>query len=112
MKRPYKRAFVLADGCGLASALVPRSTNEVLVIGSRITIIRPLNLGVAKLSVGEEGTVDFIDLSSGLTEVLMDKHHWGLSEWHNHIWLEPFGTDDIIDCFACYSCDVRLLKAS
>lgn len=107
-----KRAFVLSECCGLASALVPKATQEVIIVGSRITLIRALDLGPAQLSIGEQGTVDFIDALSGLVEVLMDVHHWGLSQWRNHIWLEPFGTDDIVDCFACYSCDVRLLKAS
>jgi hypothetical protein len=92
-----KRAFILTAACGLQSALVPVGTEDVLSIGDRIITTRALDLGVAQINAGEGGTIDFIDLASGLVEILMDVVHWGLAAWENHMWLEPYGTEDIID---------------
>jgi hypothetical protein len=92
-----KRAFLLTDDGHLVSALVPISTRNVLNIGDRITASRPLDLGyAAQIKAGERGTVDHIDAPTGTVEVLMDSYHRGLTEWFNHIWLEPYGTEDII----------------
>lgn len=97
-----KRAFILTEDYGLASALVSDETRDVLNLGSRITITRPLDLGYdALIESGEQGTVDHIDPVSGMVEVLLDLIHRGLAAWDNHMWLEPFGTDDIIDGVAC-----------
>lgn len=105
-----KRAFVTTANGGLKSALVPASTQDILRIGSRITTTRMLNLGVTVIAAGESGTVDFIDLNTGLVEILLDVLHWGLAAWENHMWLEPFGTDDIIDGIACNSSSLALQK--
>jgi hypothetical protein len=92
-----KRAFLMRDDGHLVSALVPVTTPDVLNIGDRLTVSRPLDLGyAAQIKTGECGTVDHIDAPTGTVEVLMDTHHQGLAEWFNHIWLEPYGTEDII----------------
>jgi hypothetical protein len=93
-----KRAFVIAQNGHLQSELVPIGTPDVLRIGDRLTASRVLEAGYgAQIQPGEQGTVDHVDASTGFVEVLMDLLHRGLHEWHNHIWLEPFGTEDIID---------------
>jgi hypothetical protein len=92
-----KRAFILRDARHLASALVPKETPNVVTLGSRIILSRPVDLGyAAQLASGERGTVDYIDEVSGTIEVLMDRTHRGLHAWFNHIWLEPFCTEDVI----------------
>jgi hypothetical protein len=99
-----KRAFIMTDDCHLASAMVAISTRDVLSIGDRITTTRLLDLGyAAQIAEGEGGTVDHIDASTGLVEILMDLPHRGLHAWHNHMWLEPFGTEDILDGIICVS---------
>lgn len=91
-----KRAFTLMDG-HLVSALVPRNTPEVLFVGDRITFTLALDMhSYAQIEAGETGTIDFIDATTGCAEVAMDLLHRGLHMWHNHLWLEPFETDDIL----------------
>lgn len=92
-----KRAFKLAEG-RLISVLVPDDTRYVaLFLGDRITFTRALDMGdEALIRAGETGTVDYIDACTGCAEVAMDTPHRGLHLWHNHLWLEPFATDDII----------------
>lgn len=101
-----KRAFIVnADG-RLSSALVSIDTPNALNIGDRITISRPLDLGhEAEIEKGEQGTVDHIDASTGFTNILMDRLHWGLAPWRNHMWLEPYGTEDIEDGLVLHFCD-------
>lgn len=104
-----KRAFIIANGYGLISAMVSEETPSALSIGNRITATRALDLGYAALiEEGEQGTVDFIDPITGLVEVLMDVVHRGLHLWDNHIWLEPFGTEDILSGIACYASVSRI----
>jgi hypothetical protein len=92
-----KRAFVLTEDGHIVSTLVAEDTPDVFHIGDRIGIAWPIELGYgALIEAGEQGTVDYIDASTGFTEILMDNLHRGLHEWHNHIWLEPFGTEDIL----------------
>lgn len=99
-----KRAFIMTADCHLASAMVALDTQDVLGIGDRITTTRLLDLGyAAQIAQGEEGTVDYVDAYTGLVEILMDLPHRGLHAWHNHMWLEPFGTEDIIDGIICVS---------
>lgn len=92
-----KRAFVLTDG-RLTSSLVPIQERSPLSLGDRIRATRILDIGPgAQLSAGARGTVDFLDALTGGAEVLMDTRYRGLDAWDNHILLEPFGTDDILD---------------
>lgn len=92
-----KRAFVMTDDCHLASAMVSDDTRDLLNIGDRIAVSRALDLGyAAQIVAGEQGTIDHIDAHTGTVEVLMDLLHRGLALWDNHIWLEPFGTEDIL----------------
>jgi hypothetical protein len=101
--RTMKRAFVITSGGTLISALVPMNTPDALTLGHRITVTRPLDLGLgAQIETGETGTVDHIDASTGLVEILMDMWHRGLQRWDNHMWLEPYGTDDILDGIQVY----------
>jgi hypothetical protein len=46
-------------------------------------------------------TVTFLDPLTGTVEVLMDTTHRGLAAWDNHLCLEPYGTEDIIDGVVC-----------
>lgn len=96
-----KKAFVhRADG-SLASALIPNRQASALVVGSQIVITRPIDLGyAAQIEAGETGTVDFVCPSTGLCEVLLDVWHRGLDRWDNHMWLEPYGTEDILSSVA------------
>jgi hypothetical protein len=97
-----KRSFVMSDDGHLKSALVCDDMPEVLGIGSRLLISRLLDLGPdAQIKEGELGTVDYIDPASGLVEVLLDRAHRGLARWDNHMWLEPFGTEDILSGIVC-----------
>jgi hypothetical protein len=89
--------IVTADG-HIASALLPIGTPNALHVGGRLTFSRALDLGyAAQIEKGEFATVDFVDTLTGAVEVLMDTVHRGLHAWFNHIWLEPFGTEDILD---------------
>ena len=106
-----KRAFILTLDGHLISEMVPDHTPDVLSIGCRITTSRPLDLGyAAQIEKGESGTVDHVDAATGLIEVLMDTIHRGLSAWDNHIWLEPFGTEDILDGIMCTLCTVAAVQ--
>lgn len=92
-----KNAFVTCADGSLASAIIPNRQESALVLGTRIVVTRPLDLGYAAwIEVGEMGTVDFIDAATGLCEILLDVWHRGLDRWDNHMWLEPFGTEDIV----------------
>jgi hypothetical protein len=93
-----KRAFVMTADRHLVSEMVAKDTPSVIHIGDRISVTRPLDLlPHALVDTGEQGTIDFVDASTGWCEVLMDTVHRGLHDWFNHIWLEPFGTEDILD---------------
>lgn len=106
-----KRAFTLQDSGHLVSDLVPVETLDALTINSRITVTRRICISAEiVLMPGEEGTVDHIDATSGLVEVLMDCYHKGLHAWDNHIWLQPFGTDDVIDGIRCVSSSLPKLQ--
>lgn len=107
-----KRAFVLTSNCGMTSALVPLDTQDILSIGDRITATRALDLGITTIMEGECGTVDHIDGTSGLVEILMDLYHKGLAAWDNHMWLEPYGTEDNIDGVRLISCVLSLRKVA
>lgn len=106
-----KRAFISQDGCHLTSALVQAATKDLLNIGDRIHVQRLLDISPdIQIPAGSSGTVDYIDPSTGLVEILMDKLHLGLWPWRNHIWLEPFGTDDILGgvIFVCVIMEAAL----
>jgi hypothetical protein len=107
-----KRAFVRTSTGHLVSALVPINTPNVLNVGDRVAASRVLDMGYAgKIRRGEQGTVDFIDEHTGTIWILMDINHRGLSEWHNHLWLEPYGTEDIIDGILCVLCNIATLRS-
>jgi hypothetical protein len=92
-----KRGFVRTAACGLASALVGKDAVDVVAVGSRITVNRLLDLGVtAQIACGEGGVVDYVEPETNTVWILLDKMHYGLADWQNHIWLVPFDTDDII----------------
>jgi hypothetical protein len=104
-----KRAFVRATDGHLVSELVPLNTPNVFQIGDRIVATRPLDLGYyAQIERGEQGTVEYIDEHTGFVEILMDKLHRGLFEYGNCIWLEPFGTEDILDGIMCVAAYIAL----
>jgi hypothetical protein len=91
-----KRAFAFADG-QVVSALLPIATPDIFKIGDRIGIIKPLYISPdIVIKVGEFGTVDYVNEATGWVEILLDAYHKALAGWDNHLWLEPFGTDDII----------------
>lgn len=94
-----KRAFQLTTDRHLVSALVPEATLDALHMGTRLATTRPISLGGVCLASGERGTIDCVDRDTGSIEVLMDKRHRGLDAWHNHVLLEPYGTEDILDGF-------------
>lgn len=97
-----RRAFVMNEDCVLRSALVADDYPAALRVGDRVTLSKPIDLGYqAKLAEGESGFVDYIDASTGCVEIKLDTFHPGLSEWSNHMWLEPFGTEDILDSVVC-----------
>jgi hypothetical protein len=107
-----KRAFILTSRRHLISAIVPEHTPGVLNIGDRITTSRLLDLGTyAQIAEGETGTVDHIDAVTGLIEILLDTFHRGLAAWDNHMWLEPFGTDDIIGGIILAVCSFSELQS-
>jgi hypothetical protein len=93
-----KAAFVWTELHGLKSVLVPKETADAVLIGTRVSITRDLILCPhATITRGEQGTIDYIDRGSGLVEILMDTHHPGLHPWLNHIWIAPYGSEDILD---------------
>lgn len=93
-----KRAFVMGAKRHLASALVAPETRNAIRIGDRICADRLLDLGHGVvIHAGLCGTIDHIDDDTGAAEVLMDSPIPGLREWDNHLLLQPFDTDDILD---------------
>lgn len=95
-----KRAFVIDNGV-LASALVPKNTKDLLNLGDRLTFCLPHS--GSQISAGERGTVAWKDAVTGGVEVLMDKQHACLSTWGNHVTLEPYGTEDILESGVCFA---------
>lgn len=101
-----KRGFLLATDGHLTSTMVTVGSKDIFNIGDRVYISRPLDLGYAGLiETGEHGTVDFIDACSGMVEVLMDTYHLGLAPWLNHIWIVPYGTEDILSGIVRCACE-------
>ena len=100
-----KRAFT-TDAVGrLSSAMIPSNSRSALNFGDRIATSRPLDLGyAAQIKEGEHGTVIFTCASTGLVEILMDLQHRGLTPWNNCMWLEPYGTEDIVDGIVLHFC--------
>jgi hypothetical protein len=107
-----KRGFLITEGGCLVSALIQRNVESVLRTGDRIMISRPLDLGYEAQIAPGWGTVDHVDASTGAAEILLDEHYPGLSEWRNHIWLEPFGTEDILSGIVCFCTAEKRLDAA
>lgn len=104
-----KKAFVTCAAGHLASAIVPNRQENALRLGARIVATRPLDLGyAAQIETGEMGTVDYIDPDTGMVEILLDVWHRGLDRWDNHMWLEPFGTEDIEGGVSLHKASVSL----
>lgn len=97
-----KTAFILTDTHHLASALVADDFLAAVSVGTRISVTRELLMAPhATIAQGELGTIDYIDVCTGFIEILLDKYHHGLCSWLNHICLDPFGSEDIIDGIIC-----------
>lgn len=92
-----KRAFVLVEGWHLASAMVPKETADILRVGDKVMASQPIDYGFeAAIKRGELGVVDHIYPDTGGVEILLERSYQGLSEWRNHILIEPFTTEDIL----------------
>ena len=93
----------------LTSDLVPDDAPNLFQVGDRLCITRLLDIAPdIQIQAGERGTIDFIDAATGFVEILLDAFHKGLARWDNHLWLEPFGTDDILGGIICL-CEVATL---
>ena len=97
-----KASLVIGSDGRLSSDVVPPDTREHLQIGDRLYITRLLDIAPdVQIQAGERGTIDYISPTTGFVEVLLDRTHRGLHAWHNHMWLQPFGTEDIISGVVC-----------
>ncbi len=97
-----KSSLVMTFDGLLSSDVVPDDTREHLEVGDRLYITRLLDIAPdVQIQAGERGTVAHINMTTGFVEVLLDHIHRGLHAWHNHMWLQPFGTEDIISGVVC-----------
>jgi hypothetical protein len=86
--------LIIRENC-LESVLGQGVEGEAVTVGMRVRASDWIDLSPHTLvQPGETGTVDYVDARTGLVEVLMDKHHKGLGDWDNHIWLVPFETEE------------------
>jgi hypothetical protein len=95
-------AILIGSDNKLTSALVSDADQAELKLGMKVVVTEPIDLaphGVCRC--GEQGVVAHIDPVNGLVEIKLELLHWGLSEWHNCMWLLPFGTEDILHKIAC-----------
>lgn len=92
-----KRGFKANGAFGLVSAIVGSDAAHAVETGTRVVTTRLIDLGtIAQIACGEGGVVDYVEPETSTVWILMDKVHYGLAGWQNHIWLVPFDTDDII----------------
>jgi hypothetical protein len=97
-----KASIVMGYDGLLTSDVVPDDTRVHLEIGDRLYITRLLDIAPdIQIQAGERGTIDYINMTTGFVEVLLDRFHKGLALYDNHMWLEPFGTEDIIGGVVC-----------
>jgi hypothetical protein len=104
-----KRAFLLSFDGRITSAFVPMNTPDPLRLGDRITTTRHLDIAPdIQIKSGETGTIDYIDILTGMIEIRLETVYRGLAPWDNHMWLVPYETDDILDGVMCTSKSVAI----
>jgi hypothetical protein len=93
-----KRAIVAnADG-RFISALVPKASAPSIYEGTRVRVLRELNLQpYANVPPGITGTITYVNAETGVVEVTLDQVVDGLHQWHNCLLLTAFETDDILE---------------
>lgn len=93
-----KRAIVVNADYRFMSALVDRDTARLLKEGDRIRARKALDLDYyGKLQPGETGKVVYVDVTTGLVEIMFDNYLEQLHHWRNCILLVPFDTPNWID---------------
>src|SRR4051794_28894011 len=86
----------------LVSCMIPAASGGELILGTRVSVSRPLHLEPdAVIEAGEFGTIDHICRETGLIEILWDIYHRGLHRWDNHTVLVPFDCDDVSTGIVC-----------
>lgn len=99
-----RRAIVVQADYRFLSALVPKESAATLYTGTRVKVVRDLELspyGVVRK--GETATVSYIDPLTGIVELLFDRVLANLYHWQNCLILAPYDSDDLIGGLALES---------
>ena len=65
-------------------------------VGTKVAVLCDINLHPhALVRRGETGEVVENDSETGEITIKLDATHWGLSEWHNTLWMLAPYTDEI-----------------
>ena len=105
-----KRGFVMRQPGYLISAMVPDDAPSLLTVGTKILVTRRISYGEATIRPTEVGEVAHV-YDDGGVEVRLALTHRGLHDWHNHLLLEPFDTDDILSSIIFFIVDRASLVA-